>query len=196
MAAVLDAWYPGEEGARATAETLFGDSNPGGKLPITFPKTVGQCPIYYNLEPSGRGYDYVDSSGKPLFAFGHGLSYTTFGYSNLKVEPLRERNSFEVTVEVKNTGERAGDEVVQLYTHQHYSTVIRPLEELKDFQRVHLEPGASKTVTFRLGFEQLAFLNAANKLVTEASPVDVMVGSASDDIRVRGQLRTANSSRL
>jgi beta-glucosidase len=193
--AVLDAWYPGEEGAKATAETLFGDNNPGGKLPITFPRTVGQCPIYYNLEPSGRGYDYTDSTGKPLFAFGHGLSYTSFGYSNLKVAPQPQRNSFVVTVDVKNAGVRAGDEVIQLYTHQHYSTVIRPLEELKDFQRVHLDPGESKTVSFNLGFEQLAFLNAAMKLVTEAGPVDVLVGSASDDIRIQGLLRTVNADR-
>jgi beta-glucosidase len=95
---------------------------------------------------------------------------------------------------VKNSGSKAGDEVVQLYTHQHYSTVIRPLEELKDFQRIHLEPGESKTVTFKLGFEQLAFLNAALKMVTEASPVDVLIGSASDDIRLKGMLRTTNAS--
>jgi beta-glucosidase len=192
--AVLDVWYPGEEGAKATAETLFGDNNPGGRLPITFPQTVGQCPIYYNLEPSGRGYDYTDSSGNPMFAFGRGLSYTTFTYSNLKVEPLRTRNEFQVSVDVKNSGQRDGDEVVQLYTHQRYSSVIRPLRELKDFLRIHLAAGESKTVVFKLGFEQLAFLNAQNKLVTEAAPIDVMVGAASDDIRVRGQLRTAAAS--
>ncbi len=192
--AVLDCWYPGEEGARATAETLFGDSNPGGKLPITFPKTVGQCPIYYNLEPSGRGYDYVDSTGKPLFAFGHGLSYTKFDYSGLKIEP-KGKNSWEVSVSVKNAGDRVGDEVVQLYTHQSYSTVIRPLEELKDFQRIHLEAGASKTITFKVGFEQLAFLNAGLKTVTEAAPVDIMIGSASDDIRVHGEVKTVNADR-
>ncbi|MHB8637747.1 MAG: glycoside hydrolase family 3 N-terminal domain-containing protein [Fimbriimonadaceae bacterium] len=192
--AVLDAWYPGEEGAKATAQTLFGDNDPGGRLPITFPLTVGQCPIYYNLEPSGRGYDYVNSTGKPLFAFGHGLSYTKFDYSNLKVEPLRTRNTFQVSVDVRNSGERDGDEVVQLYTHQRYSSVIRPLEELKDFKRIRLAVGATKTVTFTLGFDQLAFLNQANKLVTEAAPVDVMVGAASDDIRVRGELRTVAAS--
>ena len=193
--AVLDVWYPGEEGAKATAETLFGENNPGGRLPITFPLTVGQCPIYYNFEPSGRGYDYTDSTGKPLFAFGHGLSYTKFTYANLKVEPLGTRNEFQISVDVTNSGNRDGDEVVQLYTHQRYSSVIRPLEELKDFQRIQLATGATKTVTFKLGFEQLAFLNEANKLVTEVAPIDVMVGAASDDIRVHGELRTvaANS---
>jgi beta-glucosidase len=190
--AVLDVWYPGEEGAKATAETLFGDNNPGGRLPITFPRTVGQCPIYYNLEPSGRGYDYVDSTGKPLYAFGHGLSYTSFAYSNLNIEPLRIENVWRVTVDIKNSGTRAGDEVVQLYTHQRHSSVIRPLIELKDFRRIHLEAGASQTVTFTVGPEQLAFLNAEMKMAIEKSPVDIMIGAASDDIRVRGSVTTTN----
>lgn len=193
-AAIVDVWYPGEEGARATAETLFGDNNPAGRLPITFPRTVGQCPIYYNIEPSGRGYDYTDSSGSPLYAFGHGLSYTHFDYSGLTIEPLRGRNSFQVSVKVTNSGERDGDEVVQLYTHQRYSTVIRPLEELKEFRRIHLKAGEAATVTFQLGFDQLAFLNASNKLVTEKAPIDVMVGAASDNIRVRGTLWTEAAS--
>ncbi|HLK13398.1 MAG TPA: glycoside hydrolase family 3 C-terminal domain-containing protein, partial [Fimbriimonadaceae bacterium] len=193
--AILDVWYPGEEGARATAETLFGDNNPAGRLPITFPLTVGQCPIYYNLEPSGRGYDYTNSTGKPLFAFGHGLSYTRFDYANLKIEPLRTPNTWQVSVDVKNAGDRDGEEVVQLYTHQRYSSVIRPLEELKDYKRVALKAGETKTVTFTLGFDELAFLNEANKLVTENAPVDVRIGAASDDIRLRGEVRTSAASK-
>lgn len=187
--AVLDAWYPGERGAEAVAETLFGVNNPGGRLPITFPRTVGQCPIYYNLEPSGRGYDYVDSTGKPLFAFGHGLSYTTFKYSNLRIEPGKQKNSFVVTVAITNTGQVAGDEVVQLYTHQRVSSVIRPLEELKDFARIHLAAGETRDVRFDVPATRLAFLNSAMKLVNEPGLIDVMVGAASDDIRVRGELQ-------
>lgn len=184
--AILDAWYPGEEGATAIAETVFGDNNPGGKLPITFPKTVGQCPLYYNFEPSGRGYGYVDNSGDPLFAFGHGLSYTKFDYSNLKIAPLN--GSFVVSVDVRNSGARAGDEVVQLYLHQQVSDVIRPFKELEGFQRISLQAGETKTVSFPVGFKELSMWNRAMKRVVEPGKFDVMVGSSSDDIRASGVL--------
>jgi len=189
--AILDAWYPGQEGPVAIAQTLFGDNNPGGKLPITFPKTVGQCPLYYNYEPSGRGYGYVDNTGDPLFAFGHGLSYTTFEYSDLKIVPAG-KGAFTATVQVSNSGAVAGDEVVQLYVHQQVSSVIRPFKELKGFQRISLAPGERKTVSFPIGFKELSMYDRKMKRVVEPGKFDVMVGSASDDIRQTGVLEVRN----
>ncbi|MEA2552728.1 MAG: beta-glucosidase [Fimbriimonadaceae bacterium] len=179
--AILDAWYPGQEGPAAIAETLFGDNNPGGKLPITFPKTVGQCPLYYNYEPSGRGYGYVDSTGDPLFPFGHGLSYTTFRYSELKV------GGSEVSVTLENMGDRPGAEVAQLYVHQQISPVVRPLKELHAFQRVFLQPGERKEVKFAIG-EHLYPLGPDLRRTSTPATFDVMVGSSSNDIRERGVL--------
>lgn len=186
--AILDAWYPGQEGGTAIAEALFGDCNPGGKLPLSFPRSVGQCPIYYNPAPSGRGYDYVDQSGHPLYPFGHGLSYTTFAYSDLQVTPAIARQGQPVTVSfaVENTGEVAGDEVAQLYVHDLVASMVRPLKELKDFSRLALAPGQKKTVSFRLQPEQLAFWNARMQHVVEPGQFEVMVGGSSDDVRLRG----------
>jgi beta-glucosidase len=186
--AILLAWYPGQEGGTALAEALLGELNPGGKLPMTFPRSVGQCPVYYNLEPSGRGYDYVDSTGQPQFAFGFGLSYTTFAYSGLRITPETARKGQPVTVsfEVENTGVVAGDEVPQLYLHDLVASMVRPLKELKDFARIRLAPGEKKTVTFTLTRDQLAFWNARMKRVVEPGQFDVMVGSSSSDIRLSG----------
>lgn len=188
--AVIDAWYPGQEGGTAIADVLFGDTNPGGKLPITFPRSVGQCPLYYNMAPSGRGYDYVDSSGSPLYPFGYGLSYTSFEYSALRVSPEKAHNGQTVTVsfEVQNTGAVKGDEVPQLYVHDLVASMVRPLKELKDFTRLTLEPGEKKTVSFRLTPKQLAFWNERMQHVVEPGEFDVMVGSSSSDIRLRGTL--------
>lgn len=189
--AILDAWYPGQEGGTAIAETLFGDNNPGGKLPMTFPLEVGQCPIYYNIKPTGRGYDYVDLSGKPLFPFGFGLSYTSFAYSNLKISPDAVGNKDTVTVsfDVRNTGSVKGDEVPQLYLHPAVSSISQPLKELQDFRRISLAPGESKTVSFTLRPDQMAIWNEQMKRVIEPGRFDVMVGSSSDDIRLRGSFR-------
>ncbi len=186
--AVLDAWYPGQEGGTALADVLFGDVSPGGKLPMCFPRSVGQCPIYYNLEPTGRGYDYVDLSGQPQFTFGYGLSYTTFAYSNLHVTPEKAAmgRPLTITFEVQNTGAVKGDEVAQLYTHQQVASLVRPLRELKDFARLSLSPGEKRTVTMRLPQERLAFYNAQMKHVVEPGQFEVMVGSSSGDIRLRG----------
>jgi beta-glucosidase len=189
--AILDAWYPGEEGAKAIAETLFGDNNPGGKLPMTFPKTVGQCPLYYNYEPSGRGYGYVDNTGDPLFAFGHGLSYTKFVYSGLTITPVAS-GQFLVMVNVKNTGSVAGDEVVQLYLHQQVSDVIRPFKELEGFERISLAPGETRNVAFAVGFKELSMYNRAMQRVVEPGKFDVMIGSSSADIRQVGVLNVPN----
>ena len=183
--AVVEAWYAGEEGGNAIADVLFGDYNPGGKLPITFPQTVGQVPLYYNTKPTGRGYDYITVSGKPQFPFGHGLSYTKFAYSNLRITPkaIAPTGNVEVRVDVQNTGARAGDEVVQLYLHDVVASVTRPLKELKGFQRISLAPGETKTVTFRLTSEHLEMLDRELKTVVEPGIFEVLVGSSSDDIR-------------
>jgi beta-glucosidase len=194
VGAVLDAWYPGQEGGTAIADALFGDVNPGGKLPMTFPLSVGQCPTYYNMEPSGRGYDYNDLTGKPLFPFGHGLSYTTFKYSNLKVTPAKPgvKDNVTVTFEVENTGSVAGDEVPQLYIHDLVASIVRPLKELRDFTRVTLKAGEKKTITFTLTPSQLAFLDAKMKPVVEPGKFDVMIGSSSEDIRLNGSFEVGN----
>lgn len=186
--AILDAWYPGQEGGTALAEVLFGDRSPGGKLPITFPRTVGQCPIYYNLPPSGRGYDYVDLSGSPQYPFGYGLSYTTFSYANLVITPTKPHQGQTVTVscDITNTGDRTGDEVPQLYIHDTVASMVRPLKELKDFRRLTLDPGQTATVRFQLTPQKLAFWNAQGKHVVEPGDFEVMVGSSSSDIRLRG----------
>lgn len=186
--AIVDAWYPGQEGGTAIADVLFGDVNPGGKLPMTFPMSVGQCPIYYNVEPSGRGYDYVDLTGQPLFPFGYGLSYTTFEYSNLRITPEKadQEQPITITFDVQNTGSVKGDEVPQLYLRDVVASVVRPLKELKDFTRITLEPGEKKTVTFRITRDQLAFYDEKMKRVVEPGEFAVMIGSSSSDIRLRG----------
>ncbi len=187
--AVVEAWYLGEEGGNAIADVLFGDYNPGGKLPITFPKTVGQLLLYYNPKPSGRVYDYVDLREKqPLFPFGYGLSYTEFEYSDLRTTPekISPNGKVKVEVDIKNVGKHKGDEVVQLYLHDVFATAARPLKELKGFRRITLEPGEKRRVEFIISSEDLAFYDADMNLIVESGTVEVMVGSSSEDIRLRG----------
>lgn len=188
VGAVLEPWYGGEQGGTAVAEVLFGEYNPAGRLPITFPKSIGQVPLYYNFAPSGRGYDYYDLDGEPLFPFGYGLSYTKFDYSNIKVEPNRipVNGKVTVSVDVKNSGAVKGDEVVQLYMHDEQASVARPLKELRGFSRVTLEPGQTKTVTFTLAKPQLAMWNREMKFVVEPGVFKVMVGASAKDIRQEG----------
>lgn len=180
---VIEAWYPGEEGGNAIADVLFGNYNPGGRLPITFPKRTGQLPLYYNYRPTGRGYDYVDLRGEDqaLFPFGYGLSYTSFEYSNLKITPDRiaPNGSVKVSVEVQNTGEREGDEVVQLYLRDVLSSVSRPLKELKGFKRITLKPGEKTTVEFLLTEKEFSFLDRHMERVIEPGTFEVMVGGNS-----------------
>lgn len=179
---VIDAWYPGEAGGRAVADVLFGDSNPAGRLPITFPMSEGQLPLYYNHKPTGRGDDYLDLTGHPLFPFGFGLSYTSFEYSGLKIEPASVRCT------VRNTGTRAGDEVVQLYLRDVLASVARPVQELKGFTRVHLAPGEEREVAFAITPDDLRMLDSGMRWVVEPGTFRVMVGSSSRDIRLRGEL--------
>jgi beta-glucosidase len=186
--AIVDMWYGGEEGGNAVADVLFGSYNPGGRLPITFPQFEGQAPLYNDPRPTGRGWDYVDLSGEPLYPFGHGLSYTRFEYGDLKIGPASVPPDGKVTVSVavRNAGDRAGDEVVQLYLHDLVSSVSRPIRELRGFRRISLQPGETKTIEFVLGRESLSFLGRDLKPVVEPGAFEVMVGGSSLDIRARG----------
>jgi beta-glucosidase len=188
--AVVHAWYPGEQGGHAVADVLFGDADPAGRLPITFPVAEGQLPLHYSHKPTGRGDDYVDLTGMPLFPFGFGLSYTTFEYSDLAIEPaaIGPAGSATVRCTVKNTGARPGDEVVQLYVRDVLGSVARPVMELKAFQRVPLAAGESKTITFRVGPDELRMLDRAMKWIVEPGVFRIMIGSSSKDIRLRGEL--------
>jgi beta-glucosidase len=178
--AILEAWYPGELGGRAIAETLFGDNNPAGRLTITFPQTVGQLPDYYNSDPS-RVYGYVDSNGKPLFPFGFGLSYTTFRYDHLVVRPPApgSKGDIQATVDVTNTGSREGDEVAQLYIREDVSSVETPRRSLAGFSRIHLKPQETKTVTFAVSPKQIAVWNAEEKWAVESGNYTVWAGGSS-----------------
>lgn len=188
--AVVEAWLPGEEGAEAVADILFGDVNPSGKLPITIPRHVGQVPIYYNHKPSGGKshwkVTYVDLSNKPLYPFGFGLSYTTFELSDLQVDKssVSIGDAVNVTVKVTNRGERDGDEVVQLYVRDKVASVTRPLKELKGFARVSVPAGETKSVTFKLFVNQLGFYNPAMEYVVEPGAMELMIGTSSEDIHL------------
>jgi beta-glucosidase len=185
--AIIETWLPGEEGGSAVADVLFGDHNPGGRLPISFPRSVGQIPVNYNRKPSSFG-DYVSLGSKPLFPFGHGLSYTVFEYGSLTIAPEMVPTAGKVAVscEIGNAGDRRGDEVVQLYVNDDVASVSRPAMELKGFKRVGLEPGEKKRVTFVLSMDQLAFYDRHMRLVVEPGTFRVSVGSSSEDIRLTG----------
>ncbi|MFN6934604.1 MAG: glycoside hydrolase family 3 C-terminal domain-containing protein, partial [Tsuneonella sp.] len=171
--AILHAWYPGTSGGHAVADVLFGDYNPSGKLPITFPRNVGQAPIHYDMKNTGRPIElgepgakyvsrYLDTPNTPLYPFGYGLSYTTFGYSpaSLNAASMGPGGSIEASATITNTGARAGEEVVQLYVQDVVGSVTRPVQELKGFEKVALAPGESRTVRFTLRPEDLAFTRA------------------------------------
>ncbi len=178
--AILEAWYPGELGGKAIAETLFGDNNPAGRLPISFPRSVGQLPVFYNHFPSRQG-GYVGEDSSPLFVFGYGLSYTTFEYDDLKVTapPAHSTDDILVSCKITNTGERAGDEVVQLYVRQETASVATPIKALKGFSRIHLKPGESRAVTFNLKQTDLAVWSANQKWQVEPGEFTVTIGKDS-----------------
>ncbi len=185
--AILECWYLGQEGGTAVAEVLFGDVNPGGKLPVSFPRGVGQLPLFYNRKPTAmRGYLF--ESTRPLFPFGHGLSYTTFSYSAPTVSPARIPPDGRATasVEVTNTGNRAGDEVVQLYIRDEVSRATRPVMELKGFRRITLAPGERRTVTFEVGPEQLSYHGPDLKRIVEPGRFRLMVGGSSAELKSVG----------
>ena len=182
--AILDCWYLGQEAGTAVAEALFGRINPGAKLPLTVPRNTGQLPCYYNYLPMGRRANYYQAEHQSLWPFGFGLSYTTFTLSDLKVEPIRipRMGKATVTVTVKNTGKRAGDEVVQLYLRDEYSSVARPVKELKGFQRVHLKPGQRESISFEIGTDALKFWKNGQWIV-EPGSFKLMVGPNSEELK-------------
>lgn len=190
VAGVMQVWYPGEAGGDGVADVLFGDVNPSGRLPVTFPMSEGQLPLSYNHKPTGRGDDYLDLTGMPLFPFGFGLSYSTFEYSNLRIAPgeMASSGTATVTATVRNTGARAGHEVVQLYIRDVLGSVARPIMELKGFERVRLDPGQAQDVTFTLGPRHLRMLDVDRHWVVEPGVFRIMVGASSKDIRLRGTL--------
>lgn len=181
--AILDGWYLGQEGGTAMADVIFGDYNPAGRLPITVPRSVGQLPVFYNQKPSAHR-PYLFANSTPLFPFGFGLSYTKFRYANLRLEPasIPVNGKTRVSVDVTNTGERAGDEVVQLYIRDEISSVTRPIKELKGFQRLNIKPGETRSVSFSIGPQELQFYNREMKRVVEPGTFKIMVGPNSVDL--------------
>jgi beta-glucosidase len=184
--AIMDIWYPGTQGGVAVANLLIGTVSPGGKLPFTWPRTVGQVPMVYSHtishEPENQGRRYWDEASTPLFPFGYGLSYARFAFANLTTDhpSVTPDASLTVSVEVTNTSDREADEVVQLYIHQRYGSASRPVRELKGFQRVTLAAGESRVVEFSLGQNERRYWNAAVRdWVTDSSPFDVWVGGDS-----------------
>jgi beta-glucosidase len=187
---ILDVWYPGEEGGNAVADVLFGDYNPAGRLPISFPVSVGQTPLVYNHKPTGRGDDYYDLTGLPMFPFGFGLSYTSFQYSGISFSKrtINANDSVQVKCKIKNIGKKAGDEVVQLYVKDELASLARPVMELKAFQRITLKPGEEKECVFVIGPEQLSMLNADLQKLVEPGEFRIMIGASSRDIRLAGTM--------
>ena len=179
---IFECWYLGQETGHAVAEVLFGDSNPGGKLPITIPRSAGHLPAFYNYKPTARrGYLFDDAT--PLYPFGFGLSYTTFTIDNVRLDKKKIKNgaSARVSADVTNAGARAGSETVQMYIRDVFSSATRPLKELKGFRRVVLEPGETRTVTFDITPPLLAFYDAQMKYTVEPGDFEIMVGNSSRD---------------
>jgi beta-glucosidase len=190
--AIVEAWYPGQAGGTAIADVLFGDYNPAGRLPVTFYKDVKDLPAFDDYAMKGRTYRYF--TGTPLYPFGHGLSYTTFAYKNLRtdVESVAATGSVGVTVDVTNTGARAGDEVVQLYVSHPGSKIARAIKDLRGFRRVTLQPGETRTVRFSLPASSLAYWNEqTHGWIVETEPVRLQVGASSADIRLEHTIRVA-----
>jgi beta-glucosidase len=187
--ALLEAWFPGTEAGHAVADVIFGRVNPGGKLPVTFPRAAGQAPLYYNHKSTGRPPDagnkytskYLDVDWTPLYPFGHGLSYTRFRLADLQVTPaaIPVNGAVEVAVTVENVGSRAGDEVVQLYVRDPVASVTRPVQELKGFQRVPLRAGERRRTAFSLGPAELGFHGRDMKWVVEPGRFEVRVGNSA-----------------
>lgn len=191
--AIIDGWFMGEEAGHAAANILFGDANPSGKLTITWPRSAGQVPMYYNHKPGAQFFEYVTEKNTPLYPFGHGLSYTTFQYAapRLSDTVMKKNGRVTVSVEITNTGNRKGEEIVQLYIRQKVASVTRPVKELKGFTRVALAPGEKTTVQFTLDANSLAFWNADMKYAVEPGAIEVMTGKSSVDVQ-KTNLRIAD----
>lgn len=196
VTAILNVWYGGSEAGEAICDVVFGERAPVGKLTTTFPRSIGQIPVYYNHMDTNRPdpddsvfnryqSNYIDESNFPLYPFGYGLSYTTFAYGDLQLDKteMPQDGEISVTVNVTNTGEREGTEIVQLYIHDRYASLVRPVKELKDFKRIILKPGESRDVTFVITADKLRFYNAALEYVCEPGDFEVMVGSDSNNLQ-------------
>ncbi len=196
VGAIVEAWFPGQEGAAAIHDVLFGIVNPGGKSPLTFSTCVGVQPNVYNRKRLGEGFPAIGGI-EPVFAFGHGLSYTTFSYEGLTIEPseVPVDGSVTIGVTVTNTGAREGDEVVQLYVRDPLASTTRPVQELKGFARVSLAPGASVRVELELPADLVSLLNPGLVRVVEPGTIEVMVGSSSVDIRCKGSFELVGQVR-
>ena len=182
--AILNAWYPGEQGGNAIADVLFGDYNPAGRLPLTYYKSITDLPPFNDYEISnGRTYLYFDK--KPLYPFGYGLSFTSFEYSNIKIgrNPIKAGDTTEVSIDVRNVGQYDGDEVVQLYVKDVEASEKLPYKQLKAFRRISLKKGESQTLTFKLDRNDLSFWNSKNEFVLEPGMFNIMIGASSEDIR-------------
>jgi beta-glucosidase len=199
--AILCTWLLGSEAGNAIADVLYGNYNPSGKLPMTFPRSVGQIPIYYNILPTGHpapdveAYQrytvgYLDLQKSPKFPFGFGLSYTTFGYSDLKMSSskMKDNENIDISFILTNNGKYAGEEVTQLYLRDKVASVSRPIKELKGFQKIMLQVGESKTIHFTINKEKLSFFNNKLEWVAEPGEFDIMIGSSSNDIRIKGMI--------
>jgi len=205
--AIVEAWEPGERGGEAVADVLFGDYNPSGRLAISIPRDSGQLPDYYNFKPSkaywiqkgwSRHRGYVDMPGTPLYPFGYGLSYTQFRYSNLHVEPaqINQGGNVKVTVDVQNTGGRAGTETIEMYLHEHYAPVSLPVEQLRGFERVTLNPSETKTVTLTIRPEDLMLLDRDMLWKVSPGTFDVMIGNSAEDIALRNSFEVRPSDTI
>jgi beta-glucosidase len=192
--AILECWYLGQEAGQAVADVLFGDYNPSGKLPITVPRSAGHVPAFYNYKPSARrGYLFDDVS--PLYPFGFGLSYTSFGFKNVRLEKkkISLNTSTRVLVDVTNTGKRRGAEVVQMYIRDLVSSVTRPIKELKGFQKISLQPGETETVSIEITPESMAFYDIHMKYVVEPGDFEIMIGNSSRDADLQKVILTVLS---
>lgn len=203
MPTIVYTWWLGSEAGNAIADVLFGDYNPSGKLPMSFPRNEGQIPIYYNRFNTGRpsinenkSYKsaYIDLPNSPQFPFGFGLSYTTFSYSDLKLskQKMMKSETIEISLKITNTGKMEGEEVVQLYLHDQFGSVIRPIKELKDFQKIKLAPGETKTINFTIDNQKLCFYNSKLEFKSEPGEFEVMIGSSSEDIRLKSNFELTN----
>ena len=182
MPAIIEAWEPGSLGGQAVSEIIFGDVNPSGKLPLTVARTVGQLKMFYNHKHSKYFRDYAMQTNKPLYSFGFGLSYTKFDISKPKLNSSKfKKGILSVSVNVKNIGEISGDEVVQLYISDKYSSITRPVKELKAYQRVSLKPGESKEILFELNKSAFAYYDSEMNYIVEAGDFDIRVGNSSRD---------------
>jgi beta-glucosidase len=191
---IFECWYLGQECGRAVAEVLFGEHNPGGKLPISIPRSAGHVPTFYNYKPSARrGYLFDEVS--PLFPFGFGLSYTTFDLKNVRLvkKKIKRNGSTQVLVDVTNTGERAGTEVVQMYIRDRISSVTRPVKELKGFKKISLKPYETRTIPLDITPELLAFYDVNMKHVVESGEFEIMVGNSSRDTDLQKVVLTVTS---